>query len=260
MAKWRLLPKYRLVLVTCALLVCLAGCGSQPAEEKQEAALPIATMDEANGATISGKVQFIGEKPSMPMIDMSANPMCERQHSTPQPAETVVINPNGTVRYALVWISSGLPKARWMPPQTSVVLDQNGCVYRPHVLALMVGQQLEIDNSDPVNHNVHAEAQVNVPWNESQPPQADKKFKTFPREEIWFPVTCSVHPWMRAFLSVVSHPFFAVTGEDGTFMLKGVPPGSYTVEVIQEKLGRKTAPVAVAAHDNKTIDFTYGRS
>lgn len=251
-----MIPKSRLLFLIWLLLVCL-GCGSNPAEEKPEAALPIATIDENNGATISGKVLFTGDKPSMPVIDMSANPMCERQHPTPQRAETVVVNANGTIRYALVWVKEGLAKARYMPPQASVVLDQNGCVYRPHVLALMVGQQLEIDNSDPVNHNVHAEAQVNVPWNESQPPQAEKKFKTFPREEVWFPVTCSVHPWMRAFLSVVRHPFFAVTGEDGAFTLKGVPPGNYTLEVIQEKLGRKTAQVSVAAHDTKTIDFTY---
>ncbi len=218
----------------------MCACGSHPSDALPDAALPLATIDEATGGTITGKVLFTGVKPVMPSIDMSANPMCERQHKTPEVAETAVINPNGTVRYAFVWIKEGLPKARWTPPQSAVVLDQNGCVYRPHVLALMVGQQLEIDNSDPVNHNVHAEAQVNVAWNESQPPQADKKFKSFPREEIWFPVTCGVHPWMRAYLSVVSHPFFAVTAEDGTFTLKGVPPGTYTVEVIHEKFGRKT--------------------
>lgn len=236
-------------------MVC--ACSSHATNTEETAALPPATVDEANGGTITGKVVFTGEKPKMPEIDMSANPMCERQHKTPQHAETAVISANGAVQYAFVWIKEGLPKARWSPPQTNVVLDQNGCVYRPHVLALMVGQQLEIDNSDPVNHNVHAEAQVNVAWNESQPPQADKKFKTFPREEIWFPVTCSVHPWMRAYMSVVSHPFFAVTGEEGTYTLKGVPPGTYTLEVIQEKFGRKTQAVTVAAHDSKTVDFTY---
>ena len=242
-----------LLLATSTLLVC--SCNSRATTE--EPALPLATVDEASGATISGKILFTGEKPVMPSIDMSANPMCERQHKTPQLAETAVINPNGTVRYAFVWLRDGLPKARWAPPSTNVILDQNGCVYRPHVLALMVGQQLEIDNSDPVNHNVHAEAQINVAWNESQPPQADKKFKMFSRQEIMFPVTCSVHPWMRAFMSVVSHPFFAVTGEDGTFVLKGVPPGTYTVEAIHEKFGPKTASVTVAAHDSRTVDFTY---
>jgi plastocyanin len=249
-----LLPKSLLLLAAATLVVC--ACSERP-PETTETALPLATIDEATAGTITGKVLFSGDKPVMPAIDMSANPMCEREHKTPQLAETAVINPNGAVRYAFVWIREGLPKARWTPPQSAVVLDQNGCVYRPHVLALMVGQQLEIDNSDPVNHNVHAEAQINVAWNESQPPQAEKKFKTFPREEIWFPVTCSVHPWMRAYLSVVSHPFFAVTAEDGTFTLKGVPPGTYTVEVIHEKFGRKTQSVTLASHDSKTVDFTY---
>jgi plastocyanin len=246
--------KSLLLCLTTTLVVC--SCGGH-ATETQEPALTLATIDESTAATISGKVLFTGDKPLMPSIDMSANPMCERQHKTPQLAETEVVNSNGTIRYAFVYIKDGLPKSRWAPPQTNVILDQNGCVYTPHVLALMVGQQLEIRNSDPVNHNVHAEAQTNVAWNESQPPQAEKKFKNFPREEIWFPVTCSVHPWMRAYLSVVSHPFFAVTGEDGAFTIKGVPPGSYTLEVIQEKLGRKTAQVTVAARESKTIDFAY---
>jgi plastocyanin len=244
------------LLVISTLFVC--SCGTHATlEATTEAPLPLSTIDEATAGTISGKVVYSGDKLVMPMIDMSANPMCERQHKTPQLAETAVINPNNTIRYAFVWIKEGLPKARWAAPQTSVTLDQNGCVYKPHVLALMVGQQLEIDNSDPVNHNVHAEAQTNVAWNESQPPQAEKKFKTFPREEIMFPVTCSVHPWMRAYLSVVSHPFFAVTGEDGSFTIKGVPPGKYTVEVIQEKLGHKTSAVELAAKESKTLDFTY---
>jgi plastocyanin len=246
--------KSLLLLALSTLVVC--ACGSHPPSEA-EPAIPVAAIDEANAATLTGRILFTGDKPAMPPIDMSANPMCERQHKTPQLAETAIINPNGTIRYAFVWIKDGLPKARWTHPATNVVLDQSGCVYRPHVLALMVGQQLEIDNSDPVNHNVHAEAQVNVAWNESQPPQAEKKFKTFPREEIWFPVTCSVHPWMRAYLSVVNHPFFAVTGEDGTFTIKGIPPGTYTIEVIQETFGRKTASITLAAHDSKTLDFTY---
>lgn len=249
-------PKFLLLYLTTTLVVC--SCGSH-ASETEEPALPLATIDESTADTISGKVLVTGDKRVMPSIDMSANPMCERQHKTPQLAETEVVNPNGTIRYAFVWIKNGLPKSRWTPPQSNVVLDQNGCVYTPHVLALMMGQQLEIRNSDPVNHNVHAEAQTNVAWNESQPPQAEKKFKTFPREEIWFPVTCSVHPWMRAYLSVVSHPFFAVTGEDGAFSIKGVPPGTYTLEVIQETLGRKTAQVTVAAREPKTVDFTYAQ-
>ncbi len=97
-------------------------------------------------------------------------------------------------------------------------------MYEPHVLGLMTGQPLEILNNDPVNHNVHAEAQVNAAWNESQPPRAEHKFKRFESEEVMFPVTCSVHPWMRSYIGVSANPFFAVTGDDGSFTLKGVPP------------------------------------
>jgi plastocyanin len=253
------LQRKSLLLPAVATLV-LCACGSRSASENaQDPTLPLASIDESTAGAITGRIIFTGDKPLMPPLDMSANPMCERQHKTPQTAETAVINSSGGIRDAFVWIKDGLPKARWAPPQTNVILDQSGCVYRPHVLGLMVGQQLEIDNSDPVNHNVHAEAQVNVPWNESQPPQAEKKFKTFSREEIWFPVTCSVHPWMRAYLCVVSHPFFAITNENGSYTIKGVPPGNYTLEAIQEKFGRKTVRVTIAANQTKNINFTYAR-
>ncbi len=128
-------------------------------------------MDAATAGNISGRVAFHGDAPVMPAIDMSSNPNCEQQHHGPQKAETVVVNHNGTLRNVFVWIKSGLPQERWPPPAQSAKLDQSGCVYEPHVLGIMEDQNLEIVNSDPVNHNVHAEAQVNAAWNESQPPQ-----------------------------------------------------------------------------------------
>lgn len=240
-------------------LVFLAACGSgsQPVTQT-EALLPAAHVDQATAGTISGRVLFTGEAPAMPDIDMSSNPQCERQHKKPQKAETVVVNRNKTLRNVFVWISDGLPKARWTPPAESAKLDQNGCVYEPHVLGIMAGQQLEILNSDPVNHDVHAECKVNTAWNESQPPRAEHKFKVFDSEEVLFPVTCNVHPWMRSYIGVSPHPFFAVTGEDGTFTLKGVPPGTYTIEAVQEKLGRKEGKVTLAPSGTATVDFTYG--
>ncbi len=138
----------------------------------------------------------------MPAIDMSSNPNCERQHKTPVKAQTVVVNANGTLRYAFVWIKSGLAAAHWTPPAEPAVLRQSGCVYEPHVIGIMEGQQMEIVNDDPINHNVHAESQVNPPWNESQAPKAEHKFKKFASEEVLFPVTCSVHPWMRSYVGV----------------------------------------------------------
>jgi hypothetical protein len=121
----------------------------------------------------------------------------------------------------------------------------------------MRGQQLEILNGDPVNHNVHTESRTNAPWNESQPPHAKPSFRKFDSTEVMFPVACSVHPWMRSYIAVSPHPFFAVTGDDGAFELKGVPPGTYTIEAVHEKFGKKEGRVTLAPNGRATIDFTY---
>ena len=215
-------------------------------------------MDAATAGTITGRVTFSGAAPVMPVIDFSSNPQCERAHKKPWKAETVVVNPNGTLRNVFVWIKDGLPPARWDPPEEAARLDQNGCIYEPHVLGIMEGQQLEILNSDPVNHNVHAESQINPAWNESEPPRAEHKFKRFDSQEVLFPMTCSVHPWMRSYIGVSPHPFFAVTGDDGSFTLKGVPPGTYTVEAVHEKYGRKEAKLTLDAGGRATLAFAYG--
>jgi plastocyanin len=240
-------------------LIFLAACGgSTQSGNEGEIALPTAYVDEATAGTISGRVLFNGDAPAMPEIDMSSNPQCERQHHRPWKAETVVVNSNKTLRNVFIWIKGGLPRARWTPPADSAKLDQNGCVYEPHVLGLMAGQQLEILNNDPVNHNVHAESQVNPAWNESQPPRAEHKFKRFETAEVLFPVTCSVHPWMRSYIGVSPHPFFAVTGNDGSFTLKGVPPGTYTIEAVHEKYGMKEGRLTLAPNGSVTLDFAYG--
>jgi plastocyanin len=241
-----------------ASLLFLAACSSSRSGSESEISLPAAHVDDATAGTISGRVLFSGDAPAMPEIDMSSNPQCERQHRTPQRAETVVVNSNKTLRNVFVWIKDGLPPARWEPPAQSAKLDQNGCVYEPHVLGIMEGQELEILNHDPVNHNVHAESRINPAWNESQPPRAEHKFKRFESAEVLFPVTCSVHPWMRSYIGVSPNPFFAVTGGDGSFTLKGVPPGTYTIEAVHEKYGRKEGKLTLAPNGSGVLDFAYG--
>jgi plastocyanin len=203
-------------------------------------------------------VLFQGAAPSMPSIDMSSNPSCEQQHKTPVKAQTVVVNKNGTLRNAFVWIKDGLAPAHWTPPAETVKLTQSGCIYDAHVTGIMAGQTLEILNEDPVNHNVHAEATVNAAWNIAEAPRAEHSFRKFSSPEVLFPMTCSVHPWMRAYIGVSPHPFFTVTGDDGSFTLKGVPPGTYTIEVVQEKLGRKEGKVTLSPSGVASLDFTYG--
>ena len=247
-----------LLAVFAALLLAACGGAEAPAKPGAEAPLPLAQVDPATAGTVTGKVTFAGPAPVMPAIDMASNPNCERQHKTPLKAETAVVNPNGTLRYVFIWIKDGLPKARWNPPAEPVRLDQSGCVYTPHVLGIMQGQQLEILNSDPVNHDLHAESKVNPAWNESQPPRAEHKFKVFNASEVMFPMTCNVHPWMRSWIAVSPHPFFAVTGSDGSFRLNGVPPGTYTIEAVHEQFGRKQATLTLAPGGAATLDFSYG--
>jgi plastocyanin len=240
-------------------LLFLAGCGGSKQSSSQEipAVQPAAKTDPATAAVINGKVTFTGKAPDMPVLDMSANPACERLNKKPRRAEQVVVNSNGTLRNTFVWIKAGLPDARWTPPAELAKLDQEGCVYEPHVLGLMVGQTLEISNSDTVNHNIHADASINAGWNVTEPPRAEKRTERFEKQEIMFPVTCGVHPWMRSYLAVVAHPFFAITGDDGTFSLKDVPPGEYTVEAVHEKYGKQQMQLVVGPHETKDVDFHY---
>jgi hypothetical protein len=249
----------KLYLVIAAALVCF-GCGSNKPSEAEPAAvnLPQKSVDEANGATITGKVAFAGTPPKAQQISMDATPKCAQQHPQPALSEEVIVNSNGTLRNAFVWVKSGLPEARWTPePQGSVLIDQQGCIYKPHVAGVRTGQPLEFLNSDPTNHNIHPMPRANAEFNLSQPPQSEKIARVFARPEVMIPVKCNVHPWMRVWIGVVDHPFFAVTGEDGTFRLMGLPPGEYTIEVWHERYGKQESKVSAGAKETKTLDFTY---
>lgn len=249
--------------VGLACIVTLAGCGGGENKEAPKAAESApaggaaAVPDEANGATVTGKVAFDGAKPVMKALDMSATPFCERAHAgSPAKSEEVTVNANGTLKNAFVWVKSGLPDRNWQVPTTAVMLNQSGCMYQPHVIGVMTGQNIDIKTSDQTNHNIHPQPTVNQDWNESQPPGSDDKMKSFPRQEIMVPVKCNIHPWMRAYIGVVSHPFFAVTGDDGTFTIKGLPPGTYTIQVWHEKYGTQDLSVTVGAKESKTVDFS----
>lgn len=244
-------------LIVCgAVLFLLGSCGGNKTESAKSAGVP-AGIDEANAGSISGKVNFTGEKPAVKTIDMSANPVCASSHTTPPTSEEVVVNNNDTLKNVFVWVKSGITDTGWRPPSSPAVLDQKGCMFVPHVMGVMVNQDVKFMNSDATNHNIHPLTRVNEEWNVSEPPKADPIVKRFTREEVMVPVKCNIHPWMRAWIGVVSHPFFAVTGDDGSFKLKGVPAGKYTVAAWHEKYGTKEIEVTVAPKEDKTVNFDY---
>src|ERR1017187_551661 len=247
--------------VVCA--VTMVSCGGSEAPKTADGGAPApaaggapATPDEANGGTITGKVIFDGANPTPKALDMSATPFCTKAHPNGQKAEDVIVNDNGTLKYAFVWVKSGLPDKTWQVPTAAVQLDQNGGMYKPRVVGVMAGQNIDIKTSDGTNHNIHPQPTVNNDWNESQAPGSEDKIKTFARQEVMIPVKCNIHPWMRAYIGVVNHPFFAVTSDDGTFTIKGLPPGTYTVQVWHEKYGTQDQTVTVGAKESKTQDFT----
>ena len=251
---------------TIGLAVLLAACGGggdQAASEgggdasKAPAGGGAAATGTMGTATISGTVNFTGTAPANPPIDMNEEPQCKAKH-TGQPTDPEVVVNNGKLANVFVYVKSGLPAgATFTAPSEPVVLDQDGCLYTPRVFGAMVGQPIEIRNSDPLLHNIKAVPQENRGFNISQPSQGMKTTRTFNTAEVMVPFECNVHSWMNAWVGVMSHPFFATSGEDGSFRIQGLPAGTYEIEAWHEKFGTKTATVTVPDGGSGTAEFTF---
>jgi plastocyanin len=242
----------------CCLGLWLIGCSKKEATETQPstpapAAQPASTpIDPNTVASVSGTVKLDGAAPKAAKIDMSQDPACKGVNN----AETIVAD-NSDLANVFVYVKDGLGDRPFDVPKDSVTIDQQGCKYHPHVLGVMAGQNIEIKNDDQTTHHLHPTPQANREWNESQPPAAAPIEKNFAREEIMLPVKCNQHPWMRMYINVVKTPFYAVTGPDGKYEIKGLPPGDYTIAFVQEKLGEQDQKVTLAAKDSKTLDQTF---
>lgn len=215
------------------------------------------TASPLYAGTIEGKVLFEGTPGENKKIDMAADPVCAKAHPGEFFDEKIVVNPNQTLKNVFVYIKEGLEGKTFPAPGEPAVLDQEGCWYVPHVQGLRADQKFEISNSDPTLHNVHAFAAHNQEFNLGMPFQGMKLEKTFSNPEVMVKMKCDVHPWMTAYIGVLDHPFFAVTGEDGTFRLENVPPGEYVVEAWHEAYGTKTQKVVVEGDQAATGDFQF---
>ena len=207
------------------------------------------------GGSITGTITFEGKAPKMKPLRLDADPICGANNEIAPKKEWLILDENKGVKNMLVFITEGL-NIDYSPPEEPVVIDQKGCIYSPHVVGIMAGQQLDILNNDGTLHNIHALPKVNKEFNKAQPRSKKKLSVKFEKPEAPFKIKCDVHPWMGAYIGVFDHPCFAVSGDDGTYIISDLKPGEYVIEAWHEKLGSQTANVTVsdsAAHQ----DFTF---
>ncbi len=209
---------------------------------------------DAPVGTVSGIITFTGTPPKMRPIDMSKEPSCARQHSTPVQTENVVTGPGNAVQNVVVYISAGdQPGAA---PAQAVRYDQKGCEYLPHVAVMQIGQTLEIYNNDQTSHNIHPLARVNPEWNKSQPPGSPALTSSYARPEF-IAVKCNIHPWMHGYFAVLNTSHYSLTGNDGKFSLTGLAPGKYTITAWHEKFGSQSQEVTVGATGTVPANFVF---
>jgi len=209
-------------------------------------------------STITGTVTFDGKAPALKALTMDADPACAKKHTAPVPNEALALGSGNTMGNIMVYVSKGLPAGKtWPAPKTPVVIDQNGCQYKPHVMGIMVGQPYKILNSDGVLHNIHTQPKLNKAFNQGMPATVKEVTTTFDKPEAIFHIKCDVHPWMSAYLGVFSHPFYSVTSTDGKFTISGLDPGTYEITAWHERLGPQTASVTVGANESKTQNFKF---
>lgn len=252
----------------------LTGCGpaEEPASDAGQEAASEAPASEAmapkdaeagsnaiaalqqGSATLTGTVTYAGEVPSFKPIDMNADPVCAGKHTEPVYPESLVLGDGNTVANIFVQVKDSFAQEDYSTPSAPVVIDQRGCLYHPHVVGVMAGQPLQFWNSDEILHNVHGTPSANREFNLGMPATLTEKAVTLNTPEEFVPVKCDVHPWMSAYVAVMTHPYFDVTGDDGQFEIT-VPPGTYTVEAWHEKLGTRTAEVTVADGETASVDF-----
>ena len=232
----------------------LAACGRD--ESACTASRTGTPVDPATAGTITGTVTFAGTPPAMKPVALGGDPQCAAQHQGPVLTGDVLVH-DGRVENAFVYVKDGLGARTFAVPDTQVTIDQVGCVYKPHVAGVQACQPVEFVNDDPTLHNVHGTPTGSAPWNFGMALQGSKRRIRVENPEVMIPVTCDVHPWMRAYVGVLPHPYFAVTGADGRFTLRGVPAGEYVVASWHERFGTREARVILGAGETKDVAFAY---
>jgi plastocyanin len=251
------------IMMLAASVVACGGGNSGTSSTSSEPSAPSATptglkVDASTAGDVKGTVTIDGVAPKNAAIRMNADPKCVSFNKTPQFQETYTVGSDGkSLANVFVYVKDGLGNYVYDTPSAPITIDQQNCRYNPHVFGIRVGQPLEIINSDDTLHNIHATPKGNSEFNTGQPIKGMKTTHTFDKPEVMVPFKCDVHGWMNAFLGVMEHPYYAVTGTDGTFELKTLPAGTYTIEAWHEKLGTQEQKVTIGEKETKDIAFTF---
>ena len=251
------IQRFGLPVLSLALLCSCGGDAPSSSSEKAAAEGDFYTVDPAQAATISGKVVYKSEVPPAGEIDMSSEPECAKVHSGPILSQRLLVDETGGLANAFLSVEADFEGLKFKVPSEPVAIDQLGCLYTPRVVGVQVGQQLLVTNSDPVTHNVHPLPRFNRESNRTQSAGSEPLLLPFRRPEVMIPVKCNRHSWMVTFVSVVPHPFFAVSSGNGAFEIQGLPPGKYTLVSTHERLGRQEMTVTVGPGESKSVEFVY---
>ena len=211
---------------------------------------------QGTGYALKGLVKFTGTLPPAGHINVNSDPSCAKLHPAGLTAEDTIAGADGGLQNVVVYVSEGLGDRIYDPPQQPALIEQKGCVYQPHVVAVRANQELDVLNGDTTTHNLHPLPANNREFNKAQPPGM-RVDMTFAREEIAIPMKCNLHPWMRSYIAVFKHPYFAVTGKEGRFELNNLPPGDYTIKAWHEKLGTSTQTISVGPGVTKELEFVF---
>lgn len=248
MTRWVVLFLLCVVLLVFCGAVVLGSVGVDAAT----------TAIAGTAGSIEGSVLYSGVVPQRAVLQMAADPFCVTAHGGQTViSEQLVVNDNHTLRWAFVHIREARSGSLPAGSADAVVLNQEACMYSPRVAGMQVGGTLRVTNSDQTLHNVSVQPLHNPSFNVAQPIPGMSTERSFDNAEIMIPVRCDVHPWMQAYIGVVPHSYFDVSGEDGSFRLDGVPAGEYVLEAWHETLGTQTMVVTVREGETASADFTF---
>jgi len=229
-----------------------SGTAGQPAQPTPP--------DHYGDRVVEGVVKLGSALPPPRPIQVTADQVCARLHGgKPVFPQGRDVGADGLLPHVFVYMKRGVD-GKYTPPANPVVLDQRSCIYVPHVFGILCGQTLEIRNGDPTAHNVHALAKKNEAFNIAQANQGAKATKVFNRPEVMLKIKCDVHGWMEAYAGVLTHPFFAVTADDGAFRIPRLPAGKYTVEAWHELFGTMSQDVDLSTAASAKLEFVFKKS